>query len=361
MSAGKNRHRLRWLIGLLVLVAVAGGAVAVADPDGSGSSARRPSALGGAAAVATGAGGASSAVPVANTGPCGAATAQTIAAVEVHVAKRIYAGEAGGSAVAEDAAHITGSQELTEAVAAGNQPAVFTAVHAIVYTPHWHIVRLRVVRNGRILADVGGPYIIAPVSGALRQGGRKVGSYVMSVQDDVGYVKLVTRFTGVPIDLYGTPRPANGFVLGTLQPAPPLPVDGASVRVHGIDYLARMIDGRAFPDGPLKAVLLFAPPSRALAAQTCEAVRHATWGDVLKHVAARFSPLAPHYQDLAGTLQGATGGLTFVRAGSTHVAGLTAGPRRLPKSGPVRYRGRVWQVYSWEPYPPARIYFLAPS
>jgi len=25
------------------------------------------------------------------------------------------------------------------------------------------------------------------------------------VQDDLGYVKLVSRFIGVPIDLYGTP------------------------------------------------------------------------------------------------------------------------------------------------------------
>ncbi|HEX3693337.1 MAG TPA: hypothetical protein VHU13_08325 [Solirubrobacteraceae bacterium] len=345
---GKNRRfSVRWLLAAIVLVGVAGAAVAVADPDGSGSTRRRASA--------------GDATAPAGTGACGAAAAQTVAAVELHVAKRIYAGEAGGGEVAEDAAHITASRELTEAVAAGNQPAVYAAVHRIVYTPHWHIVRLRVLSRGRVLADVGGPYIIAPIAGALRQGARKVGSYVMSVQDDVGYVKLVTRFTGVPIDVYGTPRPAEGFVLGTLQPAPPLPADGASVRVRGVRYLARVIKVRAFPDGPLKAVLLLPPPTQALAAQSCRAVRHATWGSVLKDVAARFSPLPSHYQDLAGTLQGATGGVVFVRDGSTQIAGLTAGPRHLPKSGPVRYRRRTWQVYSWEPYPPARIYFLAPS
>ena len=73
---------------------------------------------------------------------------------------------------------------------------------AIVYTPHWHIVRLRVMQGTRVLADVGGPYVIAPVTGTLEQHGRTLGRYVMSVQDDTGYVKLVSRFIGVPVELY---------------------------------------------------------------------------------------------------------------------------------------------------------------
>jgi hypothetical protein len=281
--------------------------------------------------------------------------------VDVHVARRIYAGEENGHEVSQDRARVMASPALVGAVAAANQPATYAAVHAIVYTPHWHIVRLRVVRDGRVLADVGGPYIIAPVTGALRVGARKVGSFVMSVQDDVGYVKLVTRFLGVPVDLYGTPRPRNGFVLGTLQPAPALPRDGGTVEARGARYLARVFAVRAFPGGPLKVALLFPPPARTLSARTCQAVTDLAWGDVVRHVAARYAPLPSHYQALAGTLKGATGGLTFVRIGSRQVAGLSAGPRRLPASGAVRYRGHAWRVYSWEPDPPARIYFLAPS
>jgi len=346
----------------LLLAAVASAALAACG--GAGSVRGRAITLSGAVSSAPGSAARGSGAAQGAGSParaCGAATAATVAAIDVHVVKRIYAGEAGGGEVAEDVAHVTSSRELASAVAAGDRPAVYAAVHAIVYMPGWHIVRLRVTSGHRVLADIGGPYIIAPVRGSLRVGASKVGSFVMSVQDDVGYVKLVTRFTGVPIDLYGTPRPAEGFVLGTLQPAPALPRDGASVKVHGVEYLARAIDGRAFPDGHLKIVLLFAPPARALSARSCAAVRHATWGGVLEHVAARFAPLPSHYQDLAGTLQGASGGVVFVREGSTQIAGLTAGPRQLPQSGPVTYRGRTWQVYSWEPYPPARIYFLAPS
>ncbi len=108
-------------------------------------------------------------------------------------------------------------------------------------------------------------------------------------------------------------------------------------------------------------MLLFPSPAHSLSARSCRSVTDLTWGSVLEHVAARFSSLPSHYQDLSGTLQGATGGLTFVRIGSRQIAGLSAGPRHLPAGGTVRYRGRTWWVHSWEPYPPARIYFLAPS
>src|ERR1700726_1474853 len=148
--------------------------------------------------------------------PCGSATSATIAGVDESVARRIYVAELRGYEVRADIAHIAGSAELLAALGGSNQQAVYAAVHRIVYTPHWHIVRLRVVRNGQVLADVGGPDIIAPVSGVLRVKGRGVGSFVMSVQDDLGYTKLVSRFIGVPIDLFR----AGSFVMGTLQPHP---------------------------------------------------------------------------------------------------------------------------------------------
>ena len=102
-------------------------------------------------------------------------------------------------------------------MSSGNRRAILAAVHSIVYTPHWHIVRLRVFKAGHVIADVGGPYVIAPVTGVLRQHGRTVGRYVMSVQDDLGYIKLVSRFIGVPVDFYR----GRSFVMGTLRPAPP--------------------------------------------------------------------------------------------------------------------------------------------
>ena len=300
---------------------------------------------------------------IGGTGACGPATAATIGAVDAAVARKVYTGELTGHEVGEDVARVAGSAELASAVAGGNPAAAIAVVHQIVYTPHWHIVRLRVIRAGKVLADVGGPYIIAPITGTLRQNGVKVGSFVMSVQDDVGYVKLVTRFTGVPIDLYGgaPPRPPGKFLMGTLQPAPRLPSDGATVKAHGSSYLARVAQVNAMPNGKLHVVLLVPAPTKGVSSRSCAAVRSEAWGSIVKHVAARFIPLASQYQDFVGTLEGSTGGLAYVREGSLQIAGLNAGPRHLPTHGKVVYHGRPWQVFSWEPHPPARVYFLAPG
>ncbi|HEX5308211.1 MAG TPA: hypothetical protein VFW38_03935 [Solirubrobacteraceae bacterium] len=352
----KKRSTLRWIVVAFVLAGLAGGAVAVADPDESGQAGPQTRVAGTADGGRSGSHGSGAGTA------CGAATAQTIGAIDAQVARRIYRGELSGREVGEDVAHVTGSQELLSALAGGSQTAVYNAVHTIVYTPHWHIVRLRVTRGARVLADVGGPYIIAPLKGSLRQGATKLGSYVVSVQDDVGYVKLVTRFVDVPIDLYGgpAPRPADKFLMGTLQRAPKLPVDGSSVKAHGVSYFVRVAQADAFPSGKLKVALFVPAPSKALSARSCAAVRDLAWGEIVKHVAARFRPLATQYQDFVGTLEGSTGGVAFVREGNLQVAGLSAGPRYLPAHGKVSYHGRVWQVFSWEPFPPARVYFLAP-
>ncbi len=286
---------------------------------------------------------------------CGPASTATLASVYGSVAQRIYNGELHGNEVGVDIARITGYKPLLSALASSNVGAVREAVHKIVYTPHWHIVRLRVIQNGHVLADVGGPYIIAPVSGALRWHGRTVGSFVTSVQDDIGYVKLVSRFTGVPIDLYR----GGSFLMGTLTPAPSSVSDGQSVVVSGRSYQAHVLDTLAFPSGTLKAVLFVPNASGAVAAQSCADVTLRAWGDVARHIASRFSPLSANYQALVDTLQGSSGGFAYVRAGSQRLAGGAA-PASLPQSGIVGYRGRSWSVFSWEPSPPARVYLLTP-
>lgn len=286
---------------------------------------------------------------------CGPASSATIAGVDDFVAHRIYAAELSGKEVRADIARITGSAELLAALESSNPRAVYAAVHTIVYTPYWHIVRLRVLQHGHVLADVGGPYIIAPISGTLRFKGRTVGSFVMSVQDDLGYVKLVSRFIGVPIDLYR----AGTFVMGTLKPPPASVSNGETVTVGGSKYQADVFNTAAFPTGTLKVALFVPAPASALAARSCASVRLAAWGDIAHHIAARFTPLSAHYQDFLDVLQGASGGLVLVRSGSVRLAG--AGPARVPDQGTVKYRGRTWAVFSWEAIPPARIYFLTPT
>ncbi|MGH2912093.1 MAG: hypothetical protein ACRDJ3_06415 [Solirubrobacteraceae bacterium] len=356
MFARRKRPTLRWLVAGIALLALIGGAVAVADPDESETGAHKSRSIGARAP-----GLALRATPDTPGPPCGAAGARTVASVYERVARRIYEGEIHSREVMADIAHITGSRELLSALASSDAQAVHKAVYSIVYAPHWHIVRLRVTHNGHVLADVGGPDILAPVSGSLTANGKRLGTYTMSVQDDVGYVKLVSRFVGVPIDLYGPPRPRGEFLLGTLKPAPFAMADGTTVKVGGRAYLVRVLHPNAFPTGKLQAAIFVPLPTQTEAAQSCQALRVAAWRNVVEHVAARFTPLAGHYQQFVGTLQGSTANPAYVRIGKRQIAGLNRGPRRVPSRGTVRYRGARWHVFSWSPHPPARIYFLTPE
>jgi hypothetical protein len=286
---------------------------------------------------------------------CGSTAATAIAAVDTAVAQGIYEQELHSREVSRDVGHVTSSQALLVALESGSEAAVREAVHAIVYTPHWHIVRLRVVKAGRVIADVGGPDVIAPLSGTLRAKGRPLATYVMSVQDDLGYVKLVSRFIGIPVDLYRD----GAFLMGTLQPAPPPSSGERTVMIHGSSYLLRLLSASAFPSGSLRVALLIPIPSSALAAESCAAVTLAAWGNVAMHIAARLQPLQDHYQALVDVLHGTTGGPAYVRSGAKPLAGGHL-PSHLPVRGLVSYGGRTWSVFSWEPMPPARVYFLTP-
>jgi hypothetical protein len=282
-------------------------------------------------------------------GGCGALSARTMAAVQSDVARRIYAGELNGTETRLDAARVSSYGPLLTALARGERAGVANAVHALVYKPHWHIVRLRVLRGSHVLADVGGPHVLAPVQGALRANGRVVGTYVMSVQDDLGYVKLVSRFIGARIDLYSR----GTFVMGTLSPAPA--AGAASVGAAGGRYAAVPVSLRAFPGGPLQANL-FVP--EAPSAQSCAAVRLAAYVSVAQHVAARLHPLSTHLRAYADIVRQVSGARLQIDSGGRRLAG--SGPARVPRSGSVHYEGRRWSVYSWQPLPNVRAYMLAP-
>jgi hypothetical protein len=316
-----------------------------ADPDRGSTGAVRRASLGGS-------GTSGQQTSLACAGSSTAAAAQ----VDVVVARGIYWGELSGRELREDVMRVRTDQALLAAVASGNTQAAAAAVSELVYKPGWHIVRLRVLHAGNVLADVGGPDVIAPVSGAMKYQGRRIGTFVISVQDDAGYVKLVSRFIGTPIDIYR----GRSFLMGTLLPAPEAPSNGAATAVAGGADETRLAIAKAFPSGSLRIAQFVPRPPPAVARRSCDAVRLWAWGSVAMHIASLFRPLASHYADLVGVLQAVTGGHAYVSAEGVRVAGA-ARPSQLPERGMVRLNGRTWQVYSWEPIPPARIYLLTPQ
>jgi hypothetical protein len=263
------------------------------------------------------------------------------------VATRIYGNELASGEVSSDRRQVESFTPLLEAAAAGDPAAARAAVTTLVYS-HTHIVRLRVTRAGAVLADVGGPYILAPVSGSLRRRGRTVGRYVFSVQDDSGYVKLVARFIGTPLVVRSGSRTLP--VEGARYPAPAnLPAHG-HLGFRGGTYEVFTLDASAFPSGVLRISLLVGV-APALAREPCAEIHANELGDVARRVSRRFA-LAPSnlglYIDATAPL---TSGLIFIDTAGAHPRELAASahptPRSLPARGTVAYRGRTYRVFSF--------------
>jgi len=290
------------------------------------------------------------------TAPCGAATATTVQAVVASVATNIYRGELIGGEVFANEHRVASSARLLAAVASGRRSAVYAAVHSLVYHPLWHIVRLRVLdAAGHVLADIGGPYIIAPVAGVLRSGARTIGSFLMSVQDDVGFTKLETHAAADPIGVY-----YKGRLVASLGARfPTLPPSTATLAVGSVTYSVVDETYNAFPTGTLTAVILVPPPPAAWASQPCIAVRTSEIGRVARLLSERFHPLDASYAKFAEVVHDDTNAVVILRIGTRPIAGSQGiGPPVIPLSGAVTYEDKPYWVFSFAPTPPARIYLL---
>jgi hypothetical protein len=183
---------------------------------------------------------------------CGASDAATAANAIGGVGQRLYAGEAAGAAVQTAIARIATDGPLRRAVARGDAAATRSAIVALL-SNHEHIVRIRVTRSGRLLSDVGGPFVLGPASGTLRDArGASIGEFVMALQDDLGYRLLMRRFTGAHVLLRVGDRVIMGGVRG-LEGAIP---DAGAVTIRGVRYQLFSFTGTAFPAGPLKITLM---------------------------------------------------------------------------------------------------------
>jgi hypothetical protein len=192
---------------------------------------------------------------IASTAPlCGSSDEQTTYNTVSRIARLIYEGEAGRRTL-EQVRRVQSNQPLLHAVARRDAKATRAAIEALL---HQHIVRLRVSAGKQLLADVGGPYVLAPVTAPLRLHGRAVGSFVMSIQDDEGYKRLANRLAGLDVLMYMGPR----LVKSTLGPSPgAIPASGP-VSYRGKRYLAYTFTAKAFPSGPLRITVLIPLPYR---------------------------------------------------------------------------------------------------
>ena len=188
---------------------------------------------------------------------CGASPQDTLVNTLSRVARLIYASEGGAHALIQ-VHRVQQYQPLLHAVAARDPLATRIAVEHLL---HEHVVRLRVNAGGRLLSDVGGPYVLAPVHAPLRLNGRRIGSIELSIQDDEGYKRLTGRLAGLDVLMYmnrrppaaGQEQPRAGAGQGSCKRDLPLPRAHVS-RVHaprrGVPVRSAA-DRRADPDSIL--------------------------------------------------------------------------------------------------------------
>ena len=294
---------------------------------------------------------------------CGSATQATIDAGYSAASWKIYEGELYNPEVGEDARHVERSQALTSALATGNASAVLASTRALVYHLRWHIVRLRVLSaSGQLLADVGGPYILAPVRGVLSYRGAVVGRFVMSVQDDLGYTKLVSRFTGLPVEVYGQGRPlvGEGFPVGEVPAQQP--VDGSTIYVAGVKSRALTFNVKAFPTGQSAVVLAVPLAGVTQTRSSCLAVKASVYTSIAAGLARQLELPSDVSALVTVDHEFDPDKLMFVYEGAIPLLGSPgfALPRHLPTSGQVTYGGRRWLVTSFAPVVGLRVYLLFP-
>jgi hypothetical protein len=183
---------------------------------------------------------------------CGASAEETVVHTLGRIASLIYAGEAGARTLPQ-VRRVQRDQPLLHAVAARDPLATKAAIEALLTE---HIVRLRVSAPRALLADVGGPFVLAPVSAPLRLEGRTVGSFVLSIQDDEGYLRLTRRLAGLRVLMYMNSQ----LVKNSLGPAPGTVPPSGSYVYRGRSFRVFTVNARAFPSGPLTIRVLIGVP-----------------------------------------------------------------------------------------------------
>ena len=199
--------------------------------------------------------------PIPPASACTSKSAETAADAIGGAAERIYRDEQSGAQTRAVVRDFESSRSFQEAVSSDNRPATEAAIVAF-FKSTLHVVRVRATLGERLVADVGGPHVLAPIRGDVRDShGHVVGHFLLSVQDDLGYVILARRFAGLRVFLNqgGLPLAVGQGSLGDTGPLPAdLPVRG-EVTYEGLPYHAYSFTAEAFPKGPLQVHLLIPP------------------------------------------------------------------------------------------------------
>ena len=158
----------------------------------------------------------------------------TRASIIGQIGRHLVYAETHGPSAQMALRHAAKTRAFVRAIAAGDPVALRSAIIGFFRDSRFHIVRVRAWKGSRLIGDVGGPYVISPATARIPG----VGRFMLSVQDDTGYIKLMHRFTGADVVLRLNGRVVPGSEL-------------ARGRKHVYRFTAP-----AFPSGRLQVSLL---------------------------------------------------------------------------------------------------------
>jgi hypothetical protein len=188
------------------------------------------------------------AVQAADQDPPATAAAGIRADTLAGVARRIYYQEAAGAVGHAAVRRLARDHALIAAVRADRPAALRAAALRQLFNPGKHVVRLRVLRGGRMLTDVGGRFVVSPAR--VRVHGDVIEA---SMQDVIGFVKLVHRLTGVQVVVRGAPGHVASSLPGATHAA--LPASGRAT-IAGRPYVVRSFRELGFGGEALRVWVL---------------------------------------------------------------------------------------------------------
>jgi hypothetical protein len=197
------------------------------------------------------------AVAVATPTPSANARAAARATAITAIARRQYAVEVHGGA-AFGALHRVGRDPvLLQTLRSGNLSATRAYVQrkfpSVWY--HWHVSRMRILQGSRVVVQTGVPFVVAPVQMTLRDpGGRALGTLQVSIQDEIGFVRLMHRHYPVDVVVRGQ---GPGNVRSSLPAAAQVSLPSAgSVTIAGQRYQVSSFHQKAWGNEPVTISIL---------------------------------------------------------------------------------------------------------
>jgi hypothetical protein len=173
------------------------------------------------------------------------------------VARRQYSAEIHGGAAFAALHRVGRDPVLLRTLQTGNVSATRAYVRrqfqAVWY--HFHVSRMRILQGSRVVVETGVPFVVAPVQMTLHgPGGRTLGRLQVSIQDEIGFVRLIHRHHPVQVVVRGQ---RAGHVRTSLPAAArvTLPSTG-SVTIAGQRYRVSAFDQKAWDNEPVRISIL---------------------------------------------------------------------------------------------------------